>query len=88
MEGRETLLRASFSAFGPKADIALSVAFARAAIASIGDLLKQFKQAGHGDVAKSWIGTGPNKRISPDDIEKTLGPEQVNTLAQQAGLSP
>jgi uncharacterized protein YidB (DUF937 family) len=53
----------------------------------LGDLLKQFEQAGHGDVAKSWIGTGPNKLISPDDIEKTLGPEKVNTLAQQAGLS-
>jgi uncharacterized protein YidB (DUF937 family) len=51
------------------------------------DLLKQFEQAGHGDVAKSWIGTGPNKLISADDIEKALGPEKVNTLAQQAGLS-
>jgi uncharacterized protein YidB (DUF937 family) len=38
-------------------------------------------------VAKSWIGTGPNKLISPDDIEKALGPEKVNTLAEQAGLS-
>jgi uncharacterized protein YidB (DUF937 family) len=27
----------------------------------LGDLVKQFEQAGHGDVAKSWIGTGPNK---------------------------
>jgi uncharacterized protein YidB (DUF937 family) len=53
----------------------------------LGDLLKQFEQAGHGDVAKSWIGTGPNKLISPDDIEKALGPEKVNTLAEQAGLS-
>jgi uncharacterized protein YidB (DUF937 family) len=53
----------------------------------LGDLLKQFEQAGHADVAKSWIGTGPNKLISPHDIERTLGPEKVNTLAQQAGLS-
>ena len=53
----------------------------------LGDLLKQFEQAGHGDVARSWIGTGPNKLISPDDIEKALGPDKVNTLAEQAGLS-
>lgn len=51
------------------------------------DLLKQFEQAGQGDVAKSWVGTGPNKQISPDDIEKALGQERVNALAEQAGLS-
>ena len=36
----------------------------------LNDLLKQFQQAGHGDVAKSWVGTGPNKTISPDDLAK------------------
>ena len=51
------------------------------------DLLKQFEQAGQGDVAKSWVGTGPNKQISPDDIERALGQERVNALAEQAGLS-
>jgi uncharacterized protein YidB (DUF937 family) len=49
--------------------------------------LEAIRAGGHGDVAKSWIGTGPNKLISPDDIEKALGPEKVNTLAEQAGLS-
>lgn len=53
----------------------------------LGDLLKQFEQAGHGDIAKSWIGTGPNKQITPADIEKALGREKVDTLAEQAGLS-
>ena len=53
----------------------------------LSDILKQLEQSGHGDVAKSWVGTGPNKAISPQDLEKALGTEQVNTLAQQAGLS-
>ncbi len=53
----------------------------------LGDLLKQLEQNGHGDVASSWVGTGPNKQISPADLEKALGSEQVNTLAQHAGLS-
>ncbi len=53
----------------------------------LSDLLKQFEQAGHGDIAKSWIGTGPNKQITPADIEKALGREKVDTLAEQAGLS-
>jgi uncharacterized protein YidB (DUF937 family) len=53
----------------------------------LNDLLKQFEQAGHGDVAKSWVGTGPNKQISPDDLEKAIGHDQVKSLAEQAGLS-
>jgi uncharacterized protein YidB (DUF937 family) len=53
----------------------------------LSDILKQLEQNGHGEVAKSWVGTGPNKMIAPQDLEKALGTEQVNTLAQQAGLS-
>jgi uncharacterized protein YidB (DUF937 family) len=53
----------------------------------LNDLLKQFEQAGQTDVAKSWVGTGPNKQISPEDLEKTLGHDTVKSLADQAGLS-
>jgi uncharacterized protein YidB (DUF937 family) len=53
----------------------------------LGDILKQLEQSGHGDVARSWVGTGPNKEISPADLEKALGSEKVNTLAEQAGVS-
>jgi uncharacterized protein YidB (DUF937 family) len=53
----------------------------------LGDLLKQFQQSGHADVAHSWVGTGPNKEISPDDLGDALGDDTVNSLAEQAGLS-
>ncbi len=53
----------------------------------LNDLLKQFDQAGHGDVAKSWVGTGPNRQIAPADMEKALGHDTVKSLADQAGLS-
>jgi uncharacterized protein YidB (DUF937 family) len=53
----------------------------------LGDLLKQFQQSGQGDVAKSWVGSGPNKAISSDDLAKALGADQINTLVQQTGLS-
>jgi uncharacterized protein YidB (DUF937 family) len=53
----------------------------------LGDILKQLEQSGHGEVAKSWVGTGPNKQIAPADLERALGPEKVNMLAEQAGLS-
>jgi uncharacterized protein YidB (DUF937 family) len=53
----------------------------------LGGLLQQFEQSGHGDVARSWVGTGENKDISPDDLGHALGDDTVNTLAEQAGLS-
>jgi uncharacterized protein YidB (DUF937 family) len=51
------------------------------------DLLRQFEQNGHGDAAQSWVGSGGNRPVSPDDIRKTLGDDTVNSLAEQAGLS-
>jgi uncharacterized protein YidB (DUF937 family) len=53
----------------------------------LGELLKQFQQSGHGDLANSWVGTGQNKEISPHDLGKALGDDTVNSLAEQAGLS-
>ncbi len=53
----------------------------------LGDLLKQFQQSGHGDVAKSWVDNAPNKAISSDDLAKALGGDQIETLMAHTGLS-
>jgi uncharacterized protein YidB (DUF937 family) len=53
----------------------------------ISGLVKTFQQAGLGDVAASWIGTGDNKSIQPDQIAKVLGKDQIAALAQQAGIA-
>jgi uncharacterized protein YidB (DUF937 family) len=53
----------------------------------LGDLVKQLQQSGHGDAANSWVGPGPNKPISPNDLANALGADQINTLASQSGLS-
>jgi uncharacterized protein YidB (DUF937 family) len=53
----------------------------------LGDLLRQFQQNGHGDIASSWIGTGTNRQISPEDLHQALGDDTVNSLAEQAGIS-
>jgi uncharacterized protein YidB (DUF937 family) len=53
----------------------------------LNDLLKQFQQAGQGDVAKSWVGKGPNQAISSDDLAKALGSDQINALMSHSGLS-
>jgi uncharacterized protein YidB (DUF937 family) len=51
------------------------------------DLVNGFKQAGHGEVADSWVGRGPNKQIAPPQLEQAIGPEVLKTLSEQTGLS-
>jgi uncharacterized protein YidB (DUF937 family) len=53
----------------------------------LNELIKQFQQSGQADVANSWVGTGPNKSISPNDLAKALGADQIGTLAAQTGMS-
>jgi uncharacterized protein YidB (DUF937 family) len=53
----------------------------------LSDLLNQFRNAGHGDAAGSWVGTGPNRPVSPADLSKVLDADQINTLMSQSGLS-
>jgi uncharacterized protein YidB (DUF937 family) len=53
----------------------------------LNDLLKQFQQTGQGNTANSWVGNGPNKSISPDDLAKVLDSDQIKTLMAHAGLS-
>jgi uncharacterized protein YidB (DUF937 family) len=53
----------------------------------IGDLLRQFQQNGQGDAADSWVRSGPNQQIAPNDLAKALGADQIDHLTSQTGLS-
>jgi uncharacterized protein YidB (DUF937 family) len=53
----------------------------------LGELVERFKQSGHGETAESWVGTGPNKPVTPPQLEQAIGPEMLETLSKQTGLS-
>jgi uncharacterized protein YidB (DUF937 family) len=53
----------------------------------LNDLLKQFQQTGKGEVAQSWVGSGPNKKIEPDDLASALGADRINTMTKLSGMS-
>jgi uncharacterized protein YidB (DUF937 family) len=53
----------------------------------IRDLVERFKQNGQGQAADSWVKTGPNQPLGPEQLEQAIGPDVMNTLAQQTGLS-
>lgn len=59
-----------------------------AGIGGLGDLLSKFQQAGLGDAAASWVGTGQNQPVSPDQVEGALGSDLVAQIARQIGLQP
>ncbi len=51
------------------------------------DLVDHFKQNGHGPTADSWVSTGPNQQLQTDQLEQAIGPDALNTLLKQTGLS-
>ena len=53
----------------------------------LGELLDRFKQSGQGDTAESWVKRGPNKPCSAAELEKAIGPEVLEALTKQTGLS-
>jgi uncharacterized protein YidB (DUF937 family) len=53
----------------------------------LNELLEQFTKNGQGDAAESWVGTGPNKEISPPQVKQAIGQDVLAALVQQTGLS-
>ena len=53
----------------------------------LGELIDRFKKAGQGETAESWVNTGPNKPCTPAQLERAIGPEVLDTLSKQTGLS-
>jgi uncharacterized protein YidB (DUF937 family) len=50
-------------------------------------ILGKFQQAGYGQQAQSWIGTGQNQQIDPSVLQQILGQGQLGKIAQQLGIS-
>jgi uncharacterized protein YidB (DUF937 family) len=51
------------------------------------ELVDSFKSSGQGEIADSWVRTGPNKPISPQALERAISPEIWAALSAQTGLS-
>ena len=53
----------------------------------LNELLERFKQSGQQETVDSWVSQGPNKQIAPSQLEKAIGPDVMETLAKQTGLT-
>ncbi len=56
-------------------------------LGGLAGLVEQFQRSGLGDVVGSWVGTGQNLPISPDQLGGALGGDLLSKLTQQSGLS-
>lgn len=51
------------------------------------NLISQFDAKGLGDIIGSWVGTGQNKSISPDQLQNVLGSDVLSGIASKLGLN-
>lgn len=68
------------------ADTAGTAASDGGLLGGLGGLLDKLKNAGHGNVADSWVGTGQNQSINANDLGAALGPQVIREIAQRTGM--
>jgi uncharacterized protein YidB (DUF937 family) len=51
-------------------------------------LVQQFEAAGLGQIVQSWIGSGANQPVNPQQLQSVFGDNQVQSMASQAGMQP
>jgi uncharacterized protein YidB (DUF937 family) len=49
-------------------------------------MLQSFQQGGLGHIFQSWIGSGQNLPLSPDQLHSTVGSEWISKIVQATGL--
>src|SRR5262249_61662444 len=52
----------------------------------LGNIIKDLQNAGQGRAAQSWVGTGANEEIAPENLEQALGVDTINALSQHTGM--
>jgi uncharacterized protein YidB (DUF937 family) len=52
----------------------------------LGALVERLRQAGLGEQVDSWVGTGANRPVAPEQLAQAFGPEALQGLAQRLGL--
>lgn len=68
-------------------DALLPMLMKKGALDGLGGLLGKFTGAGLGSKANSWVGTGSNEALEPDEVEQALGADEIDRIARDAGVS-
>ncbi len=55
-------------------------------LGGLAGLVAKMQQGGLGDVAASWVGTGQNLPVSPEQLGSVLGGDAIGSLSSQLGM--
>lgn len=55
-------------------------------VGGLAGLTQKFQDAGLGQVLGSWVSTGVNQAITPDNIQSVLGSDAVSGIASRLGV--
>ncbi len=50
-------------------------------------LMQKFQAAGMGEQMNSWVGSGQNQPVSPEQMGQVFGNDQMSQMAERMGLS-
>jgi uncharacterized protein YidB (DUF937 family) len=64
----------------------INAALAKTNLGNLGGLVNQLQQGGLGPQVQSWLGSGANMSITPDQLRAALNNEQVKQLAAHFGV--
>ncbi len=54
----------------------------------VSGIVNQLQTQGLGNTVKSWVSTGPNQPVSPQELHAALGADTVAQLSAKYGLNP
>jgi uncharacterized protein YidB (DUF937 family) len=66
----------------------ISTVLAKTNLGDLQGLVARLQQGGLGDQVQSWLGSGGNLPVSPDQLRAALGSGPIGELAQHFGVSP
>jgi uncharacterized protein YidB (DUF937 family) len=90
----DSLLNTVMSGFGGNSGVTGALAkellsgFQQNSGAGLSDLVEQLSKKGLGNIVQSWVGTGPNQSVTPDQLSQAMDPGMLQQLAGKLGISP
>jgi len=52
----------------------------------VDNTVRDLEKSGHGEIARSWVGSGQNRPITPDKLAAALGEDAIRDLREQTGM--
>lgn len=71
----------------PMLDVVMQLLSNQGGNGGLAGLVQAFQDKGLGELIASWIGTGQNLPVSPDQIKAVLGGGQLGQIAGRLGLN-